>query len=126
MKLRNRCAYLAVFVLVAAFRMPAPALAQEPVHTPAQAAYLNAEIKRAQGRFAQQVAELSGVPANKILAWLPNPNDWRAADPRYAVIPAVERETKTKLTDDQRQQIAVADRDMKTAIAKARVEARKR
>lgn len=126
MKLRNRCAYLAAFFVVAAAQLPVPAFAQEGVHTPAQAAYLNAEIKRAQGRFAQQVSEVSGTPANKVLAWLPNANDWRAADPKYAVIPALERESKTRLTEEQRRQIAAADREMKAAIDKARVEARKR
>ena len=100
------------------------AFPQDAVYTPAQVAFLNTEIKKAQGRFAQQVSVISGVSADKILKMMPT--DWRAGDPKFAVIPALERERAGRLTDEQRQQITAADREMKDAIERARAEARRR
>lgn len=109
--------------ILAGSQMPI-ALAQDAVYTPAQVAYLNAETKKAQGRFAQQVSAISGVSSDKILKMMPT--DWRAGDPRFAVIPALEKERNARLSDEQRQQITVFDREMKNAIEKARLEARRR
>lgn len=122
MKRKLRAALVATFLAAAAVQVPA----QDAVYTPAQVAFLNAQIKKAQSRFAQQASAISGVPAEKIVGWIPNPNDWRAADPKFAVIPALERERKVRLTDEQRQQIVAADREMKAAIEKARADAKKR
>lgn len=104
--------------------LPAAALAQDAVYTPAQVAFLNAEIKKAQGRFAVQVSAISGVPADKVSKLMPT--DWRAGDPKFVVIPALERERNAPLSDEQRRQISAADREMKDAIARARTEATKR
>lgn len=124
---RLACRIVAAFLFAGvAGAAPAqtPPLAPPPVYTPTQVAWLQAEIRRAQLRFAQQVSAVSGVQAEKILAWLPR--DWRAGDPRFAVIPALERERGARLSEDQRAEINAADREMKADILRARVEAAKR
>lgn len=109
--------------VVAAQQAPV-AFSQDVVYTPAQVAFLNAETKKAQSRFAQQVSALSGVSPDKILRMMPT--DWRAGDPRFGVIPALETERRSRLTDEQRQQITAFDREMKSAIENARSEATRR
>jgi hypothetical protein len=120
---RNLTTSLVAAILLRAVWLP-PAAAQDAVYTPAQVAFLNAEIKKAQGRFAVQVAAISGVPAGRVLKMMPT--DWRAGDPKFVVIPALERERGARLSDEQRQQISAADREMKDSIARARTEATKR
>ena len=113
----------------------APARAQVPaaspaapvgiIESPTQVAFLHAAVRKAHRHFAREAAVISGVPADKILHMLPKANDWRAGDPRYAVVPALEKALHAPLTEDQRGKINAADREMKTAIAKARLEAAK-
>lgn len=119
----NPTIYLVAAIILLA-GLPTATVAQDAVYTPAQVAFLNAEIKKAQGRFAVQVSVISGVPAHKVSKLMPT--DWRAGDPKFAVIPALERERNAPLTDEQRRQISAADREMKDAIARARIEATKR
>ncbi|MBI4757268.1 MAG: hypothetical protein HY778_18045 [Betaproteobacteria bacterium] len=124
---RLACRIVAAFLFAgvtgAAFaQTPPPAPA--PVYTPTQVAWLQAEIRRAQQRFAQQASAISGVHPEKVMAWLPR--DWRAGDPRFAVIPALERERGARLSEDQRAEINAADREMKADILRARAEAAQR
>ena len=100
--------------------VPAPA---SVVESPTQVAFLHAAVRKAHRHFAREVAVISGLSADKILRMLPKINDWRAGDPRYAVVPALEKALRAPLTDAQRQKINEADREMKTAITQARLEA---
>lgn len=106
----------------AATNIPPPKAA--PTMSPTQVAYLQSVVKQSRRQFAAQAATIAGVPAEKILPHLPS--DWRAGDPRYAIIPALEKLSRAPLTDDQRQKITEADRNMKSAIAQARIDALKR
>ncbi len=110
----------------------APARAQVPatvpapagvVESPTQVAFLHAAVRKAHRHFAREAATISGVSADKILRMLPKLNDWRAGDPRYAVVPALEKALHAPLSDAQRQKINDADREMKASIAKARLDA---
>ena len=109
-----------------------PAMAQVPavaptgaVESPTQVAFLHAAVRRAHHHFAREAAAISGVAADKILHMLPKINDWRAGDPRYAVVPALEKARRAPLTDEERAKINVADREMKAAITQARLDAAK-
>ena len=119
---------LAQFALLAAVAVticfPPQSLARDQLSTPAQTAYLQSEIKKAQKVFADKVAAIAGVGADKIIKILPT--DWRAGDPKFAIIPALEKERGMKFSDEQRQQITAADREMKEAIEASRTEAKKR
>lgn len=84
----------------------------------ASAARLQGAVRKAQKRFVEQVALITGVPLAKVHAMAPT--DWRAGEPRFALIPALEKELGQRLSDSQRQKIALADRDMKAEISQAR------
>jgi len=126
MKTKNKS--LAQLSLLAAIMatvyFPQQSFARDEISTPAQTAYLQSEIKKAQKVFADKAAAISGVSADKIGKIMPV--DWRAGDPKFAIIPALEKERGAKLSDEQRQQITAADREMKEVIERARVEAKKR
>lgn len=93
------------------------------ISSPTQVAYLQARVKEARQVFAGKAAAVSGVAAEKVLLGLPV--DWRAADPRYAIIPYLEKARRAPLAPAQRQEIEAADQELKSAIAKARAEALK-
>jgi hypothetical protein len=106
---------------------PAPAHAQSQpaavIQSPTQVAFLQVKVKAARKRFAGEASAISGVPAEKILRCLPD--DWRAGDPRYAIIPCLEKARRASLGPEERQKIGDADLEMKADIARARVEALK-
>ncbi|MDD5297171.1 MAG: hypothetical protein PHU46_09670 [Rhodocyclaceae bacterium] len=91
------------------------------IQSPTQVAFLQARVKEARKRFSREAAVIAGVPAEKILLCLPH--DWRAGDPRYAIIPCVEKSRRVRLSPEEKQKIGDADLEMKAAIARARVEA---
>ncbi len=94
------------------------------IQSPTQVAYLQAKVKEARKLFSQDAAGISGVPAEKILLCLPD--DWRAGDPRYAIIPCLDKARRSPLGPDERRKIGDADLAMKAAIARARTEALQR
>lgn len=122
---------IAVLAAVAGFvaSLHAPALADTPapagaiVESPTQVAFLQAAVKKAQRHFAREAASISGISFEKALHLLPNASDWRSGDPRFAVVPALEKARRAPLSDEQREKINGADRAMKEAIARARLEA---
>jgi len=90
-------------------------------YTPSQSAFLKGEIRHAQERFVEQAAAISGVPATRIRQWVPT--DGRDDPPKVRVVPALERERGTPLTEEQRQKILKADQDRYDAIERAKKEA---
>lgn len=115
MKRSARAAWLLVLGLGAAHAQS---------YTPSQSAFLKGEIKRAQERFVDQAAAISGVPDAKIRQWVPT--DGRDDPPKVRVVPALERERGAPLTEEQRQKILKADQDRYDAIARAKQEALKK
>jgi hypothetical protein len=118
---------LALFVTTGGMHGPAQAQSQPGpaavIQSPTQVAFLQAKVKAARKRFAGEASVISGVPAEKILLCLPH--DWRAGDPRYAIIPCLEKARRASLGPEERQKIGDADLGMKATIARARVEALK-
>lgn len=131
-KLRNMGMKLALLALLVLGGGQFPARAQSPspsapatvIQSPTQVAYLQSKVKEARKLFSQDAAGISGVPAEKILLCLPD--DWRAGDPRYAIIPCLEKARRTALGAEERKKIGDADLAMKAAIARARTEALQR
>lgn len=111
-----------VAALATALAIAAPASAQ--VHKPAQVAYLKGEIKRAQERFVDQAAAISGVAPAKIREWVPT--DGRDVPPKVGVIPALERARGKAFTEEERKRLVAADQERYDAIEQAKREALKR
>ncbi|GAB4172358.1 MAG: hypothetical protein Fur0039_13170 [Rhodocyclaceae bacterium] len=107
---RTLCAAL----LAAAFASPLAA----QTYNPRQAAWLKSEIRKAQIRYVEQAAGISGVAAAKIRRWVPT--DGRDAPPRLAVLPAIERERGAPLSEEQRTRLLAAERERLDAIERAR------
>ena len=112
-------ARLAVAVLLIS---SAAALGQN--YSPSQAAYLKGEIRRAQERFVEQAAAVSGVSADKIRQWVPT--DGRDVPPKVRVVPALERERGKPMTDEERQKVLAADQARFDAIERAKRDALKK
>lgn len=111
-----------IAALVAVITVAVPAVAQ--VYKPAQVAYLKAEIKRAQERFVEQAAAISGVTPGRIREWVPT--DGRDVPPKVSVIPALERARGKPFTEDERKQLVAADQERFDAIDQAKREALER
>lgn len=75
--------------------------------TPAQAAYLRAESQRAQDRFVNRVAEISGAKRSTVRRALPAPG--RITDPVSRLVSALELSLEHPLSEDQKLQIAEAE-----------------
>jgi hypothetical protein len=100
------------------------ALAEERISRPAQAAYLQGEIRKAQQAFVARIATVSGVPESRIREWVPT--DGRDVPPKLNILPALQRERSKPFTDEERQAINAAEQDRFDAIARARQEALKK
>jgi hypothetical protein len=95
-----------------------PAAAQERIYTPPQAAYLKGEIRKAQERFVDRAAGISGVPQARIRDWMPT--DGRDVPPKVSILPALARERGKPLSDEERAAILAADQERFQAIEQAK------
>lgn len=107
-----------IAVLLAACAGSFTAQAAERIYTPAQAAYLQGEIKKAQEQFVARVAALSGVPEKKIREWVAT--DGRDVPHKVNIVPALQRERGKPFSEEERQQVLAADQQRYDAIEKAR------
>lgn len=98
--------------------------AEQLIYTPAQAAYLKGEIRKAQERFVEKVAAISGVQPSRIKQWVPT--DGRDVPPKMNIVPALQRERGKPLSDEERSRIVAADQERYEAIEQARQSALKR
>ncbi|MGB0126267.1 MAG: hypothetical protein WBP72_01425 [Rhodocyclaceae bacterium] len=117
----NRTLWAAAVIAVA---FVATAQAEERISRPAQAAYLQGEIRKAQQAFVARVAALSGVPEARIREWVPT--DGRDVPPKVSILPALQRERAAPFTEEERQAINAAEQERFDAIARARHEALKK
>lgn len=118
-----RLAIVVAAVLATLATLSGPAGAQVQLK-PAQGAYLKGEVKRAQERFVEQAAAISGVPPAKIREWVPT--DGRDVPPKVSVVPALERARGRPFTEEERRQVIAADQQRFDAIEAARREALRR
>lgn len=109
---------------VFAFGFLVPVAAQDRIYTPTQAAFLKGEIRKAQERFVEQAAAISGISADKIREWVPT--DGRDAPPRIRVVPALERERGKPMSEEERGRVLTADQERYNAIERAKQEALKK
>jgi len=95
-----------------------PAAAQDRIYTPTQAAYLKAEIRKAQERFVEQASALSGVPQARIRDWMAT--DGRDVPPKVSILPALARERGKPLSEEERAAVLAADQERFQAIERAK------
>ena len=96
----------------------APAQAAERIYTPAQAAYLKAEIRWAQERFVDRVAAICGLPRAKVKQWVPT--DGRDVPPKVNMVSGLARERGKPFTEEERASLLAADMERYKAIELAK------
>lgn len=111
-------------VAAACIAFASSTLAEERISRPAQAAYLQGEIRKAQQAFVARVAAVSGVAESRIREWVVT--DGRDVPPKVNILPALQRERGKLFNDEERQAINAAEEDRFAAIARARQEALKK
>jgi len=103
---------------VLACSVPAQAQTAKDAYTPAQAAYLKGEIRKAQQRFVATASAISGVPQSKIKEWMPT--DGRDVPPKVNILPALQRERGKPLSEQERAAILAADQERYETIEEAK------
>ena len=104
--------------LACSVQAQAQGLSKEQAYTPAQAAYLKGEIRRAQERFVETASAVSGVPQSKIKEWMAT--DGRDVPPKVNIVPALQRERGKPLSEEERARILAADQERYQAIEQAK------
>ncbi|HEX5127261.1 MAG TPA: hypothetical protein VFW00_11020 [Rhodocyclaceae bacterium] len=99
------------------------AYAQQPL-TPAQAAFLKAETRKADNHFVQRVSVIVGVKEGVVQSAMPEKG--RIADPVARLIAGLERSMGQPLAEDRKVQIRAADEERLNAIKAAEVAAHKK
>lgn len=107
-----------VVTALAACAFALPAAAEERIYTPTQAAYLKGEIRKAQERFVEKAAAISGVPQARIRDWMAT--DGRDVPPKVNILPALARERGKPLTEEERAAVLAADQERYQAIEQAK------
>jgi len=111
--------------LLLTFLWLSPALhAAEEAFSPVQAAYLQAETRKADERFVSEVARITASPLPVVRRAMPP--EGRITDPAARVIAAIEAQRKITVSEAQRGLIANAEQQRRSAITNARAVARKR
>lgn len=111
-------------ILFAAFMLSAaPAHAQPMQLTPAQTAWLNAQMRKADEGFVKSVARIADVKRAIVENVRPAPS--RITDPAERVIAGLELTTGKPLSDEQKAAIRAADIERQQAKTRAIADARK-
>jgi hypothetical protein len=97
-----------------------PAFAQ----TPAQSAFLKAEVRRIDEQFVQRVVDITRLPAAQIRAAMPA--EGRITETAARVVAAIEKQLGESLSEEQKRTIAQADEERRAALAAARAAAKNR
>ena len=100
-----------------------PCLAQASL-SPAQSAYLQSESRKAEDAFVRSVAQTAKARESVVRKALPAQG--RITDPVTRLIDSLERDLKTTLSDDQRQEIRSADAKYRQALLDAKSAASQR
>lgn len=110
--------------LLALLCLCSPAQGQNAQLTPAQTAWLNAELRKADEGFVKAVARIADVRRTVVESARPAPS--RITDPAERVITSLEITTGKPLSDEQKSAIRAADLDRQKAKSEAALNARKR
>lgn len=92
--------------------------------TPAQAAFLKAETRRIEDQFVRRVIDITRLPESQVRAAMPA--EGRITDPAARVVGAIEKQLGETLSDEQKQAVARADEERRSALAAARAAAKNR
>ena len=106
--------------LIACCCMLSTAMAQ----TPAQATFLKAETRRVEDQFVRRVMDITRLPEREVRAAMPAQG--RITDPAARVVAAIEQQRGQPLTDEQKQAIAQADEERRSALVAVREAAKNR
>ncbi|WP_026224984.1 hypothetical protein [Methyloversatilis thermotolerans] len=98
----------------------APAFAQ----TPAQMAFMKAEVRRIDDQFVQRVVDITHLPSSQVRAAMPA--EGRITETSARVAAAIEKQLGESLSDEQKRAIAQADEERRAALAAARAAAKNR
>ena len=118
----RRAAPALLFSLGMALSAGVPAQQAPPASD--RSAGMRAAIDRARAEFVDVVAAVSGVGRERVSAWMPK--DYKLSHPEFKIIYAVERERGARLANEDRLRIIQAEDRMRSAIDRARLEARRR
>jgi len=116
-----RAALTLAAVLACCMQAQAQGQPAKDAYTPAQAAYLKGEIRKAQQRFVATASAISGVPQSKIKEWMAT--DGRDVPPKVNIIPALQRERGKPLSEEERAAILAADQERYETIEAAKRDA---
>lgn len=97
-------------------------LSSAMAQTPAQAAFLKAETRRIEDQFVRRVMDVTRLPEKQVRSAMPA--EGRITDPAVRVVAAIEQRRGQPLTDEQKQAIAQADEERRSALLDARAAAK--
>ena len=86
--------------------------------TPAQSAWLRAEIRRADDLFVKRVVAITRMPPDTVREAIPA--EGRITDPAARTVSAIEKTSGKPLDDDQKTAIRAAEEDRRQMISAAR------
>ncbi|MFT3736303.1 MAG: hypothetical protein QM776_14995 [Rhodocyclaceae bacterium] len=110
-------------ILITLSALP-PLYAQQPVQlTPAQTAWLNTQMRKADEAFVKTVADIVDVRRSVVDNARPAPR--RITDPAERVIASLELTTGKPLSDEQKTAIRAADTERQKVKSQAVLDARK-
>lgn len=89
--------------------------------TPAQSAWLRAEIRRADDLFVKRVVAITRMPSETVRQAIPA--EGRITDPAARTVSAIEKFSGKPLDDDQKIAVRAAEEDRRQMIATARSQA---
>lgn len=89
--------------------------------TPAQAAWLRAEIRRADDLFVKRVVAITRMPPDTVRQAIPA--EGRITDPAARTVAAIEKFSGKPLDDEQKTAVRAAEEDRRQMIATARSQA---
>lgn len=99
----------------------APPAMSGTVLTPAQSAWLRAEIRRSDDLFVKRVVAITSMPPDTVRQAIPA--EGRITDPAARTVSAIEKFSGSPLNDEQKSAIRAAEEDRRQMIAAARAQA---
>lgn len=112
---------LGCFSLAAAAQSLVPPATTGAKLTPAQSAWVGAEIRRANDLFVKRVVAITNMPPDTVRQAIPP--EGRITDPAARTVSAIEKFGGKPLGDEQKVAIRAAEEDRRQMIASAREQA---
>jgi len=115
---------LTVFSLSVSAQSLVPSAGADVKLTPAQSAWVGAEIRRANDLFVKRVVAITSMPPDTVRQAIPP--EGRITDPAARTVSAIEKFGGKPLGDEQKVAIRAAEEDRRQMIAAARQQAPKK